>query len=229
MSAQIVSEEAAAIPTGASEVAAEGDIEVKGGGVEHGEREDKGEGESEGVKEDQTTTEGGGIMEERGAMESVVVNEAGGAADSSGLKIEGEQNEVKEGTEGDDVVARESVEKSEEVGVPQPSTEPSPQHQKETQKDKKAEKRAKKKSKHSRDTPSSPPKLKKRMSKSEGRSRQAGNKQLEAILLSAFQPYDSDGSGYLEAGTFWEVKGHACDHLYQHSLENLAVEIFYVL
>lgn len=33
----------------------------------------------------------------------------------------------------------------------------------------------------------------------------AGTKHLEVIILSAFQPSDPEGTGYVEASVFWEV------------------------
>ncbi len=51
--------------------------------------------------------------------------------------------------------------------------------------------------------------LKKLSSKAGGtpssRSVRGGQKQVEAIMLSMFQPYDPDGSGYLDPTVFWQV------------------------
>ena len=71
-------------------------------------------------------------------------------------------------------------------------------------KEKKHKKRSKQQS-HSE----SPHTVRKRSTKSDARSRQVGrgSKQLEAILLSIFQPFDPDGNGYMEPSVFWEVGG----------------------
>jgi Ca2+-binding EF-hand superfamily protein len=69
---------------------------------------------------------------------------------------------------------------------------------------KKAEKRGRKKAKQTHEeTPSSPPKLRKRMGRSTGRSQ--GGREMEEILLSMFQPFDSDSSGYINPTVFWEI------------------------
>ena len=73
---------------------------------------------------------------------------------------------------------------------------------------KKKDKKQKRKSKQEgSDQPSAKPK--KKSSKSDWLSTTGGGttvKQLEVILLSTFQPYDTDGSGYLQPSDFWEVK-----------------------
>ena len=50
------------------------------------------------------------------------------------------------------------------------------------------------------------PKLHKHSSKSEPQSRPGGAKQMEAIVLSVFQPFDPDGAGYMDPTVFWEVR-----------------------
>ena len=75
-------------------------------------------------------------------------------------------------------------------------------------KDKDKEKKQKKRSRQQSHS-ESPRTLRKRSTKSDARSRPGvgGNKQLEAILLSIFQPFDPDGNGYMESSVFWEVGG----------------------
>ena len=70
----------------------------------------------------------------------------------------------------------------------------------------KKEKKQKKRSKH-QGHDESPHTSRKHPSKLETHSQQSGegNKQLEAILLSNFQPFDPDGTGYMEPSVFWEV------------------------
>ena len=53
----------------------------------------------------------------------------------------------------------------------------------------------------------SPHTTRKHPSKFDTHSQQSGggNKQLEAILLSVFQPFDPNGTGYMEPSVFWEV------------------------
>lgn len=48
--------------------------------------------------------------------------------------------------------------------------------------------------------------------KSRGGGSRSGAKQLEAILVSHFQPHDPDGSGQMDASTFWEVGICCCAH-----------------
>lgn len=50
--------------------------------------------------------------------------------------------------------------------------------------------------------------LRKRSTKSQKHSRKStldGTKQVEAILVSVYQPFDPDGSGYVDSTVFWEV------------------------
>lgn len=70
----------------------------------------------------------------------------------------------------------------------------------------KKEKKQKKRSKH-QGHDESPHTSRKRPSKFDNHSQQSGegNKQLEAILLSNFQPFDPDGTGHMEPSVFWEV------------------------
>ena len=70
---------------------------------------------------------------------------------------------------------------------------------------KKAEKKAKKKSKHSLQGAAPGSSSKQRERVGGGEAHRAGSKELEAILLSVFQPYDPDGSGYVDSTVFWQV------------------------
>lgn len=87
----------------------------------------------------------------------------------------------------------------------------SSQSEREKEKERKKEKKQKRKSREGSRAGSTAPKLRKRSTKSESRSRQSvqrnpsNSKHLEAILLSAFHPFDPDNTGYMDASVFWEV------------------------
>lgn len=68
------------------------------------------------------------------------------------------------------------------------------------EKDKKRKDKDKKQKKRSKQT-----REEKRSSKSGTHSQLGGSKHLEAILVSMFQPFDPEGTGYVDPVVFWEV------------------------
>ena len=169
--------------------------------LEEGKEVELGDAENESREKNIGEAKGTG----KGGQEGVKGVEGGERREEVGA----EGGEVESGDEGDRKEEREGADSQQPTTQQTENTAEQQKDAKRREKErKKAEKKAKKKSKQSREEmPGSPPKLRKRTEKSEGRSRQtqAGGGQLEEILLSLFQPYDSDGNGYVEPTTFWEV------------------------
>ena len=149
---------------------------------------------------------GGGAvgLGEGGRAELQEAGEGGEKTGSRGRQAgEGEGEKMEPGERGGG--QRPGTEHS-EVSVASESSQSQKQDKKREKEKKRAEKKSKKKAKSSLDgLPSSPPKLRKKTGRSEGHSQMSGSKHLEALLLSAFQPFDADGSGYVGPTEFWEV------------------------
>ena len=173
--------------------------EAGGSGEESSSKEPRDSGSDEA----KTSTEGEGEREGEEAKAAKEESEGGG----EGEEKSGEEKEVK-------TVGKEEG-GDEDVGAQYPVTQQSgssavsvsSQQKEERKREKerrKAEKKSRKKSKQSRDeAPGSPPKLRKRTGQAHD-----GGSQMETILLSMFQPFDPDGSGYVDPTVFWEVRSH---------------------
>ena len=152
--------------------------------------EDKGTEREEVVKE-----KGEGRMEETG-------EDGGSKEDKDGEEplAEGEgPSQAEPPTDGDErlqEVAEASLEKMEK------KEKEKKKDKKKDKKDKKEKKEKGKKAKKPRQEGDESPAPRR---KSRGGGARGGAKQLEAILVSHFQPHDPSGTGYMDPSTFWEV------------------------
>ena len=200
------------------------EVVVGGGEAERGEEresassevrevEEQGQGNRDGDANEIMDQEAKATEEEQreGEEKDETEGEEGrGGKDTGREEVGGEER----GGEGEEE-GSEGAKREETTAVQQPPTEQSSGQvdspgleQRETKRRekerKKAEKRGRKKAKQTHEeTPSSPPKLRKRMGRSTGRSQ--GGREMEEILLSMFQPFDSDSTGYINPTVFWEV------------------------
>ena len=150
--------------------------------------------------------EGGEVTHEEGA---------GKESEMRTPSTEASKQENSEGDQGDRKSGRSTTEKSHTSAQSEGSRkekgkdkekEKGKGKQKKRDKHKDKEKKQKKRSKQ-QGHDNSPHTTRKHPSKFDTHSQQSGggNKQLEAILLSVFQPFDPNGTGYMEPSVFWEV------------------------
>lgn len=156
--------------------------------------------------ETEAVQEGGEVTHEEGA---------GKESEMKTPSTEASKQESPEGDQGDRKSGRSTTEKSHTSAQSEGSRkekgkdkekEKAKGKEKKRDKHRDKEKKQKKRSKQ-QGYDESPHATRKHPSKFDTHSQQSGggNKQLEAILLSVFQPFDPNGTGYMEPSVFWEV------------------------
>ena len=173
--------------------------EAGGSGEESSSKEPRDSGSDEAKT---STEEGEGEREGEEAKAAKEESEGGEGEEKSGeekeVKTVGKEEGGEEGVGAQHPVTQQSSSSAVSVSSQQK------EERKREKERRKAEKKSRKKSKQSRDEdPGSPPKLRKRTGQADD-----GGSQMETILLSMFQPFDPDGSGYVDPTVFWEVRSH---------------------
>ena len=198
------------VPEGGKEVDKAADVqlatETETGAVQEGGEEVQKPTDAQRAAETETEAvqEGGEVTYEEGA---------GKESEMRTPSTEASKQESPEGDQGDRKSGRSTTEKSHTSAQSEGSRkEKGKDKEKGKGKEKKRDKhrdKEKKQMKRSKQQghDESPHTTRKHSSKfdTHGQPSGGGNKQLEAILLSVFQPFDPNGTGYIEPSVFWEV------------------------